>query len=78
MEFYEPEAFRTQHKVNRQASNDEMINPNIISIMSNRNATMYDSFTTSAVTTDVINSKFKRWLFNGDYHVYSDSIPNFP
>tara|TARA_S200000501_G_scaffold69392_2_gene61374 strand:+ start:5289 stop:5918 length:630 start_codon:yes stop_codon:yes gene_type:complete len=28
--------------------------------------------------TEVINSKFKRWLFNGDYHVYSDSIPNFP
>ena len=31
MEFYEPEAFRTQHKVNRQASNDELINPNVIS-----------------------------------------------
>ena len=31
MEFYEPESFRTQHKVNRQASNDELINPNIIS-----------------------------------------------
>ena len=31
MEFYEPEAFRTQHKVNRQASNDELINPDVIS-----------------------------------------------
>ena len=31
MEFYEPESFRTQHKVNRQASNDELINPNVIS-----------------------------------------------
>jgi thymidylate synthase (FAD) len=31
MEFYEPEAFRTQHKVNRQASNEELINPNVIS-----------------------------------------------
>ncbi len=38
-------------------------NPNIISIMSNRNATMYDSFTTSAVTTDVINSKFELILY---------------
>lgn len=31
MEFYEPELFRTQHKSNRQASSDELINPNIIS-----------------------------------------------
>jgi len=31
MEFYEPESFRTQHKINRQASNNELINPNIIS-----------------------------------------------
>lgn len=29
MQFYEPESFRTQHKSNRQASNDELINPNI-------------------------------------------------
>lgn len=42
MEFYEPEAFRTQHKVNRQASNDEMINPNIIS-----------KEITSLITTDI-------------------------
>ena len=33
--------------------------PNIIAIMSNRNATMYDSFTTSAVASDVIKSKFE-------------------
>ena len=31
MEFYEPESFRTQHKVNRQASNEELVNPSIIS-----------------------------------------------
>ena len=29
MEFYEPESFRTQHKSNRQASNDELINPDM-------------------------------------------------
>jgi len=30
LEFYEPESFRTQHKSNRQASNeDELINPDI-------------------------------------------------
>ncbi len=29
MEFYEPEKFRTQHKSNRQASNDENINPDL-------------------------------------------------
>lgn len=27
IEFYEPEEFRTQHKSNRQASNEELINP---------------------------------------------------
>ncbi len=27
MQFYSPEKFRTQHKSNRQASNDELINP---------------------------------------------------
>lgn len=27
LEFYEPAQFRTQHKSNRQASNDELINP---------------------------------------------------
>tara|TARA_A100000172_G_scaffold8700_1_gene4764 strand:- start:266 stop:676 length:411 start_codon:yes stop_codon:yes gene_type:complete len=27
MKFYSPEKFRTQHKSNRQASNDEMIDP---------------------------------------------------
>ena len=30
IEFYEPEAFRTQHKSNRQASNDELVNPKVI------------------------------------------------
>ena len=29
MQFYEPESFRTQHKSNRQASNNELINPDI-------------------------------------------------
>lgn len=29
MRFYEPKEFRTQHKSNRQASNDEFINPNL-------------------------------------------------
>lgn len=29
MQFYEPENFRTQHKSNRQASNDELINPDM-------------------------------------------------
>jgi thymidylate synthase (FAD) len=27
MKFYEPKQFRTQHKSNRQASNDELVNP---------------------------------------------------
>ena len=38
-------------------------NPNIIMIMTNRNSTMYDSYTTSAVTTDVIKSKFDLFLY---------------
>lgn len=29
MEFYEPNSFRTQHKSNRQASNNELINPDM-------------------------------------------------
>jgi thymidylate synthase (FAD) len=29
IEFYEPEGFRTQHKSNRQASSDEIINPSL-------------------------------------------------
>ncbi len=29
MQFYEPESFRTQHKSNRQASNDELVNPDM-------------------------------------------------
>lgn len=31
MKFYEPENFRTQHKSNRQASNDELIDPMMVS-----------------------------------------------
>ena len=38
-------------------------NPNIIMIMNNRNSTMYDSYTTSAVSTDIINSKFDLFLY---------------
>lgn len=29
IQFYEPASFRTQHKSNRQASNEELINPNL-------------------------------------------------
>ena len=29
IQFYEPESFRTQHKTNRQASNEELVNPNL-------------------------------------------------
>ena len=36
MQFYEPTQFRTQHKSNRQASNDELINPNISASEGNR------------------------------------------
>ena len=28
--------------------------------------------------TDNKQTNFERWLFNGDYHIYSNSIPNFP
>ncbi len=38
-------------------------NPNIITIMSNRNSTMYDSYITSAVATDIIDSKFDLFLY---------------
>ena len=38
-------------------------NPNIIMIMSNRNSTMYDSYITSAVATDIINNKFDLFLY---------------
>ena len=45
---------------------NEAINysPNIITIQSNRNAVMYDSFGNSSVSPDVISSKF-------DYHLYN-------
>tara|TARA_R110001583_G_scaffold172895_1_gene326688 strand:+ start:233 stop:958 length:726 start_codon:yes stop_codon:yes gene_type:complete len=29
IQFYEPESFRTQHKTNRQASNEDLVNPNL-------------------------------------------------
>ena len=38
-------------------------NPNVITIMSNRNSTMYDSYITSAVATDIINSKLDLFLY---------------
>ena len=38
-------------------------NPNVITIMSNRNSTMYDSYITSAVATDIIKSKFDLFLY---------------
>ncbi len=38
-------------------------NPNIILILNNRNSTMYDSYVTSAVATDIINSKFDLFLY---------------
>ena len=38
-------------------------NPNIIMIMSNRNSTMYDSYITSAVATDIIKSKFDLFMY---------------
>ena len=38
-------------------------NPNIITIMSNRNSTMYDSYITSSVTSDVINNKFELMIY---------------
>jgi thymidylate synthase (FAD) len=50
MEFYEPEAFRTQHKSNRQASNpDELVNPNL-NLFGEENETnaFWDGFTASA------------------------------
>ena len=38
-------------------------NPNIILLMNNRNSTMYDSYTTSSVATDVITNKFDLILY---------------
>ena len=32
--------------------------PNVITIMSNRNSTMYDSYTTSSIATDIIDNKY--------------------
>ena len=38
-------------------------NPNVITILSNRNSTMYDSYITSAVATDIVNNKFDLFLY---------------
>ena len=38
-------------------------NPNVITIMSNRNSTMYDSYITSAVASDIINTKLDLFLY---------------
>ncbi len=39
-------------------------NPSVVSIMSNRNSTMYDSFTTSAVAAeDIVNNKYDLFLY---------------
>ena len=48
LEFYEPECFRTQHKSNRQASNDEEINPDI-NEFSNRPLPVQPYFASEAV-----------------------------
>ena len=33
LQFYEPKSFRTQHKSNRQASNEELVNPNLTGLI---------------------------------------------
>ncbi len=38
-------------------------NPNLVFLMNNRNSTMYDSFTTSSVATDIIDNKFDLYLY---------------
>tara|TARA_B100001057_G_C22808872_1_gene934573 strand:+ start:684 stop:1838 length:1155 start_codon:yes stop_codon:yes gene_type:complete len=38
-------------------------NPNIVTILSNRNSTMYDSYITSAGATDIVNNKFALFLY---------------
>ena len=48
MQFYEPESFRTQHKSNRQASNDELINPDM-NEFSNRPLPVKPFFASEAV-----------------------------
>ena len=38
-------------------------NPNVVLLMNNRNSTMYNSYITSSVATDIIDSKFKLILY---------------
>tara|TARA_B100001057_G_C22813554_1_gene936447 strand:- start:744 stop:1898 length:1155 start_codon:yes stop_codon:yes gene_type:complete len=37
--------------------------PNVVIIMSNRNSTMYDSYVTSAVATDIVDNKYDLFLY---------------
>ena len=48
MQFYEPKSFRTQHKSNRQASNDELINPDM-NAFSNRPLPVQPHYASEAV-----------------------------
>ena len=45
--------------------------PNIITIMSNRNATMYDSYGNSSVTPDVIKNKFDYIIYKTNRFLFS-------
>ena len=61
IQFYEPEAFRTQHKSNRQASNaEELINPSLVHSPSS--ATWPITFRASALISDHHQGSLK--LFN--------------
>ena len=44
--------------------------PNIITIMSNRNATMYDSYGNSSVSPDVINSNLEFFIYEAKSFLY--------
>jgi hypothetical protein len=46
-------------------------NPNIITIMSNRNATMYDSYGNSVTTPDVIKNKFDYIIYKTNKFLFS-------
>jgi len=52
MKFYSPDVFRTQHKSNRQASNDELVNPEL------------DSTTLSASDAVVAHNRSSLYLYN--------------
>ena len=55
MQFYEPESFRTQHKSNRQASNDELINPDM-NAFSNRPLPVQPHYASEAVKNHHVRS----------------------